>query len=44
MKMEMATDTLAKAFNKEDARKRRHWRVGQSAEDMEASFSPAKRK
>ena len=44
--MEMTIDTIAKAFNKnkEDARKRRNWRVGQSAEDMEASFSPAKRK
>ena len=42
--MEMTIDTIAKAFNKEDARKRRNWRVGQSAEDMEASFFPAKRK
>ena len=40
----MTIDTIAKAFNKEDARKRRNWRVGQSAEDMEASFFPAKRK
>jgi hypothetical protein len=40
----MTIDTIAKAFNKEDARKRRNWRVGQYAEDMEASFFPAKRK
>jgi hypothetical protein len=41
--MGMTLDAIAKAFNKEDARKRRNWRVEQSAEDMEASFFPAKR-
>jgi hypothetical protein len=36
--MERTIDTIAKAFHKEDARQRRNWRVGQSAEDMEAGF------